>query len=452
MEKLVAGGLGLVRHGGETVLVSGALPGERVLAELGEARRGVRRGRVSRVLTTSPWRREPDCPLAGRCGGCDFLWAAPEAALGLKSRAALGDLAEGLGLPLELVESPRRERYRARATLHLDRRADGSPGVGFYDQQRRLVEYYDCLLLAQELGRLVQALRIWAGRGPAAARNPMEISVMKAVAGAGLMAVFSPGSSPPPGGRGRRGPAPAPLPGPGPAWAGLPELLAEQGWPEVGLFVRATAGAAPRRLAPSGPDRLPVAFWPEWNLTLLAAPGGFTQVNPGVNRLLVEKILELAGPLIPGRALDLYSGLGNIALPLLKAGLTVTAVEEAPAGVRAARENGRGLAGLTVIGDRSESAVARLARQGRTFDLVVLDPPRAGARDLAPALAVLRPKLIVYVACHPAVLGRDLPALASLGYRPRRLMALDMFPRTSHVEALVALTGPGPGAVRMASP
>ncbi len=437
VEKLVPGGLGLARTGeGQVVLIPGVLPGERVLAEPGERLRGVWRARVAEVLEAAPYRREPDCPLAGRCGGCDFLHVDPGRALELKSRAALGELADGLGLPLELIESPTRERYRIRATLHLGRRPDGSWGVGFYDARRQLVEPAECRLLAPELTGLMLALRAWAAGAaiPAAA----EISLMRGAAGPGQMVVVTPAIPPLVGGR-RGRPRPAP---PASGWEraldNLPALLADQALPEAAVFLRAGAGPV-RRLSPAGPDRIPAAVWPAWGLTLRAAPGGFTQVNPGVSQRLVETILDLAAPLAPGRALDLYAGLGNIGLPLARSGFAVTAVEEAPAGARAARENGGGVPGFTVIQDSSEKALVQLARQSRTFDLVVLDPPRAGARDLAPAAAALKPRLIVYVACHPAVLGRDLPAFVSLGYQPRRLVALDMFPRTSHLEAVVAL-------------
>ena len=209
--------------------------------------------------------------------------------------------------------------------------------------------------------------------------------------------------------------------------------------PDTALFARPTRSAPPRRLGPAGPDRLVTAAWPRWNLALTAEPGGFSQVNPALNILMVEKILALAAPLAPGRALDLYAGLGNLSLPLLFSGWEVTAVEESQAGAAAARRNGQGRAGFTVIRGRCLPAAAELARRGRTFDLVVLDPPRAGARDLAPLVAALKPRLTLYLACHPAVLHRDLPAFASLGLALQGLLALDMFPRTSRLEALAVL-------------
>lgn len=475
VEKMAPGGLGLARLGGEVILLADALPGETVLAELSERRRGVRRGRVLSVLKTSDLRTPADCPLAGRCGGCDFLHVRPEAALELKGRAALGQLAEAAGLELDLVESPLRERYRSRATLHLGPNGQGRLTVGFRAPGGSspagggLVEFEDCRLLAPELLELVRPLKQWASN-LSPETPPWDVSLMKGATGSGRLICFSP----PPGPAGPGGLEASPKRRGGSRWtdrrrkcsskAGvspgfsddgiaadfftaldrLPRFLENNDLGQVSVFARSKPGAPPRKISSAGPDRLAAVFWPQWDLTLSAAPGGFTQVNPGVNQLMVEKILGLAeglkgggGP--PPRALDLYSGLGNIALPLLKFGFAVTAVEQAPESGAAARDNARGLSGFSFIGGRSEEAAADLARQGRSFDLIILDPPRSGAPGLAPPLAALKPQMIVYLACHPAVLPRDLPALASLGFKLLSLSALDMFPRTSHLETLAVL-------------
>lgn len=443
VEKLVPGGLGLARHNGEVLLLPGTLPGEEVLAEPGDMIRGVRRARVAEIITASPLRVEPDCPLAGRCGGCDFLHVQPAEALRLKSQAALGELAEKTGVNIELIESPLADRYRNRATVHLDCKDDSTFGIGFYDARRNLVEFDDCFLLAPELNGLIEPLRRWAAALPPEEISAAEINLLKGEADSGLAIQFSPLPTARPAGRGRKPEAAVLSPVLLKALEKLTLIFEESGLAEVAIFACPGQRGRPRKISSGGPRRLPVAVWPELGLTLCAAPGDFTQVNPAVNRLMVKKILDLAAPLVAEKkalALDLYSGLGNIALPLLKFGFAVTAVEESPPSTTAARENGHGLTGLTIITGRSEPTVEQLARQGRCFNLAVLDPPRSGARDMAPDLAALRPEMIIYVACHPAVLGRDLPAFTSLGYGLRSLTALDMFPRTSHLEALAVLT------------
>jgi tRNA/tmRNA/rRNA uracil-C5-methylase (TrmA/RlmC/RlmD family) len=294
IEKLVPNGLGLARHNGEVLLLPGALPGEDVSAEFGEMARGARRARVTEVLSASPFRVAADCPLAGVCGGCDFLHVAPAEALRLKAEAALGDLAERAGVAIELIQSPRSSRYRGRATVHLEAKAGGGVGVGFYSSpelrpngERSLVEFADCLLLTEELNGLLEPLRRWASALPAGAGGA-EISLLQGEADSGLAVHFSPKPNPRPAGRGKR-PEPSRL---SPillkALAGLPPLLAEAGGPETAVFARAEERGRARKLSSGGRERLPMAVWPEFGLTLCAAPGGFTQVNPAVNRRMVK--------------------------------------------------------------------------------------------------------------------------------------------------------------------
>ena len=180
---------------------------------------------------------------------------------------------------------------------------------------------------------------------------------------------------------------------------------------------------------------------PESGLRLQAGPGSFTQVNRAVNHQLVNEIISMAAGLESARILDLYAGLGNFSLPLARAAARVTAVEESPYAVADAEENLRrsGLKNVEIIKGDAVKVAARLAKEGRRYDLVVLDPPRAGARGLASTLVRLEPRMIVYVSCHPAAMGRDLAEFASLGFYPEALTALDMFPQTAHLEVLARL-------------
>lgn len=443
VEKLLPGGLGLARDEKGVILLAGVLPGEIVLAEDEGQTAGARRGRLLAVVRASPHRVDPDCPLACECGGCDFIHADPAEAPALKSEAGLGALARRLGLEPELVRSPLTGHYRPRAALHLGREADGAPALGFFNARRRIVEFSDCRLLAPGLLRLLPPLRAWAGRHanllPGDRADFLEVWLMTDLDERKSSICLSP----PPGrsqGRSRR-PARALARGLMEALKELRGDLDEQGL-DCSVHARISPDKPFRRLDPGAAERLAVAGWPQWNLTLTAAPGGFTQVNPAVNKLMVKEILAEAAPLAArarARALDLYAGLGNISLPLLKTGFEVTAVEQSPLGAEAARANGLGLKGLTVINDRSEKAVESLARQGFKFDLIVLDPPRSGAGAIIPGLSALGAQKIIYIACHPAVLERDLPTLASLGYAPRRLLSLDMFPRTTHLEAMAVM-------------
>lgn len=175
--------------------------------------------------------------------------------------------------------------------------------------------------------------------------------------------------------------------------------------------------------------------------TYRVSASGFWQVHDGAARLLVAEVLG-AARLAPGdRVLDLYSGAGLFSLPLADAVGTsgrVDAVEGDARAVRDARRNVHGRPQVLLHSGDVASVLAGLA--GDAVDVAVLDPPRAGAgAEVMTALAGLAPPRIVYVACDPAALARDLRIAATLGYRLGSLRAYDLFPHTHHVECVAVL-------------
>jgi len=171
-------------------------------------------------------------------------------------------------------------------------------------------------------------------------------------------------------------------------------------------------------------------------LALGFGPLTFFQVNLEVNRILVERVTSEVLSLAPEALLELYSGAGNLGLPLAAAGVRVTSVESHPGAVADARRSAEGL-GLapTLIRGNAD----RVELGDHPFDVLLLDPPRAGAGRVLKELLQGRPRGVVYVSCNAGALARDLrPALAA-GYRVHRLELLDMFPQTPHAEVLCVL-------------
>lgn len=161
---------------------------------------------------------------------------------------------------------------------------------------------------------------------------------------------------------------------------------------------------------------------------------GFWQVHPAAAATLSACVLDLLAPRAGERAYDLYAGAGLFAATLVDAGCRVTAVE----GSRTAAEDcRRNVPGADV---RHADVAAALTGDAATADLVVLDPPRDGARAaVVGAICALRPRAIAYVACEPAALARDVASFAAGGYRLGRLRAFDLFPMTHHVECVALL-------------
>jgi tRNA/tmRNA/rRNA uracil-C5-methylase (TrmA/RlmC/RlmD family) len=173
------------------------------------------------------------------------------------------------------------------------------------------------------------------------------------------------------------------------------------------------------------------------------AAGGFWQVHPGAATALAAAVLEALDPQPGERALDLYAGVGLFAALLgerVGPSGAVTAVE---ADTRACADAARNTGDLPHVRIRTAPVSAEvLARAGRV-DLVVLDPPRAGAGlEVTRALAALRPRRTAYVACDPASFARDLRVLLDAGWSLVDLRALDLFPMTEHVELVAVLEPP----------
>jgi tRNA/tmRNA/rRNA uracil-C5-methylase (TrmA/RlmC/RlmD family) len=172
------------------------------------------------------------------------------------------------------------------------------------------------------------------------------------------------------------------------------------------------------------------------------APGGFWQVHPGAPEALVSTVLDLLAPR-PGEAvLDLYAGVGLFgAFVGDRTGGRVAAVEADREACRHARLN---------LGDRAHVTAGPVDRvltssYDEPFDLVVLDPPREGAKRRVVEQVVDRaPRAVAYVACDPAALARDVAIFAEHGYHVAALKAFDLFPMTHHVECVALLTRTGP--------
>ena len=144
---------------------------------------------------------------------------------------------------------------------------------------------------------------------------------------------------------------------------------------------------------------------------------------------------------------ELYCGIGTISLTLAEQAKRVIGVEVVPQAVEDARENARrnGLEAKTRFecGDAGYLA-AQLEREGVRPEVVVVDPPRKGlAAEVVDAIARMAPDRVVYVSCDPATLARDVGRFVPLGYVPVEAEAVDLFPRTAHIETCVKLLRDG---------
>lgn len=371
---------------GRTVRVAGAVPGDRVQVEVTAERGRAVDAVVTRVASASPDRRPPRCPHAATCGGCDLDGV--DAAARLRWLGAM--LGHVYGRPdVPVVASPRQEGHRARITLHFDGGRVGYRAPRSHD----LVPIERCLVARPEVQAALDRLQRLLADEPAAFDGLTDVELR--TDGAHTVSVFS--------GRLRSAAAAA--------------TLARLG--DVVVDAKTLAGEPGLTLTVGG-------------LPLHVGPRAFFQVNPEVNELLGDFVRSSVLAAAPERVLDLYAGVGNLSLPLARAGTPVVAVEAPGPGAEDLRRNAKGLP-VEVLAVAAE----RFDPSRTPFDAVILDPPRAGAPGVLAKVGRLRPKVLVYVSCFAPSAARDLAGLS--GYELVDVRGFDLFPATHHVESVAVL-------------
>jgi len=388
---LAAGGDGVARMpDGLTLFVPLAAPGDRLRVRVVERRKRFVRAEIEEVLEAGPGRVNPDCSFFGRCGGCQWQHLDYSVQVAAKKeilREALVRIG-GWDLPRDLAfaASPSPYGYRARTRL-----LSGRDGVGYRQRRSHALCAVDrCPVLVAELQ---DELRRMAAE---------------------------------PGLRDQRGSGEE------------QELLVDRHGD-----VRSTpVTASPHGTHEVADGRVEVAAGSD---SMGVSPGTFVQGNLLLRDQLHQAVLAAAGH--GGRALELHAGAGFFTLALARSFEAVDAIESSAGAVADLRANLKvaALEGVRVIeGDAEESLRSAVEPAP---DLILLDPPRVGLSEGAlEALAQLGAPRIVYLSCDPATLARDTGRLRSHGYSLETVRGFDLFPQTSHIEALASLALAPPGS------
>ena len=427
---LAPGGEGLARAGDRAVYVPFTAPGDLVTVEMGAGEEAVH-AELLELVAPGPARQEAACPHFGpagdRCGGCEWLHVTPLVQLSAKVRALretlrrIGRLDPAALRWLPPLASPEPLHYRSRAKFHLDRKAGRL--VFYRRRSHEPVPLESCALLRPGLEGLRRAL------GPALAAadlSPREVWLEW-----------------------------SDLQGHGAACLDLAALGERERRRAEGLLAAVPALAG---LVLRGPEGVPTLLG-QPVLLQARAPGDpaagacrsrpdvFQQANRAANALLVRAALDLLQP-DKLDVLELHCGAGNFTGPLAARARSVAAVEVQGPALDLARadhaDQPRPAAPVRFFaGDALNMARAFARERGpsaRRFGAVLLDPPRDGARGLGPALRELGVPRAVYVSCDPATLARDVKGCVEAGFAVEAVQAVDLFPQTHHVEALVVLT------------
>ena len=389
------------------VFLPDTAPGDVVRAEVDVSRRPAR-GRVLEVLSAGPDRVTSPCPWSARCGGCDWMHLSLEAQGRTHVehvRAALPAAWRERLTPATHHAAAEGLAYRTRARLHV-RWERGKIEVGMHETGTHDPVAVDtCAVLdpAVEKARRTLAALFQGSRGHGdvqialgSERRPvLEVRWTGDIAAACF-------------GRLEQAVTSGEL-------AGARVLVGDSSRPAV--------VGDPTPWVPGADDH-----------PLRLAPGGFGQASESMNRALARHVADLVRPLGVDKAVELYAGSGNLSILLAREVRELALVESSREACDAARANlaARGLKARVIEADAAAYAWSATTR------LLVLDPPRTGARAVAERLAASRVPHVVYVSCDPQTLGRDLALLAP-GYVARSVATFEMFPQTSHVETVVLL-------------
>ena len=411
------GGSGIGHHNGKAVFVAGAVAGDVVRCRIEQNKKRYARARLLEVLEASPQRCRPLCAAFGECGGCDWqqmpyaqqcYWKQQLFADNCRRH---GHIDEGKILPLVAAEQT--WAYRSRVQFKCYNSAAGFV-IGFYRRGSHYVVGVDtCPVLETRLNELIAPLRAVFDGSDYAACVP-QIDAAVGSNGARRVVVHYIGNAREEFCR----------------W-----LLRRCAAIDGALLVQCGRKSSLTLLRGDADLAIEVDEPP---LRLCYGAGGFAQIHLQQNRRLVEMVVRGSAVGSTDSVLDMYCGMGNFSLPLARRAARVTGVEDYAPSITSARRNASA-AGLDNTTFYAAAVEGYLRQCTAAVDVVVLDPPRSGARAALDGIMALRPRTIVYVSCDPHTLMRDL-AILGRDYSVTTIQAVDMFPHTCHTEAVAILT------------
>ncbi len=437
--KIVNGGYGFARLAdGPITLVRQVLPDESVIITIEEAKKNYLFASARQILVEHPARITPPCKYYGRCGGCDLQHCDYPTQVTLKTgiiedlleRQENGAVRQATELLAGCLPSPAAFAYRQRIRLQVNSRDE----PGFYQfRSHDIIAIDECLLAGEATNKTLTALRENVeGRRLCELSTEVELQLNPESGKIVCLFHFS-----------RK---------PRPADKKLARNLCRKTDLLERIFFTGTDFSITgpitdqERQVNSQQDTVLSVHYADYigingRLDLSWEAGGFCQVNLQQNRKLIETVMDFCRMDRDQTLLDLFCGMGNFSIPLAMMAKEVLGIESQGSAIRSAARNAQsnGLTNCSFIKSPVEKACRELARQGRRFDCLLIDPPRQGAPELAALLAAIAIKRLVYVSCDPATLCRDLADLTSEGFNIGRIQPIDMFPQTHHIETVVLL-------------
>jgi 23S rRNA (uracil1939-C5)-methyltransferase len=412
-------GKGIAFVDGKTTFIKEALPNEQVKFKYQVIKKDYAEGVAEEISNPSNLRVIPKCEHYFMCGGCNMQHVACDEQVSLKQKQLL-DLLKHIGKvnPDEILEPIVADKwgYRHKARLSvrfIEKKQQVLVGFREAHNPRFIAEINQCEILAPSIGKKISELKqVITQLNGFKTIAQVEVSI-----GDEETALI---------------------------FRHLEPLPAQ----DVDMLIEFSKNHGFQLyLQPKGPETIH-RVWPTQgdeflsyqldDIKLFFHPTDFTQVNPSINRLMVNKAIELLAPQNTENVLDLFCGLGNFSLPMARHCAKLVGVEGSEEMVKRAEYNAaqNSITNTSFFAaDLTKKLTADWALQ--EYDKLLIDPPRSGAKEIVENIEQFNPKRIVYVSCNPATLARDSDILVNQkGYRLLAAGVMDMFAQTAHVESM----------------
>jgi len=431
-------GEGIGKIEGFTIFVNNAIPEDKVLIEITKVKKNYGLGRIIEIKEESPYRIEPLCSVADKCGGCQIQSIDYKKQLEIKKDKVKSNIErigklEGVLIHDTLgMNEPFNYRNKAQFPIGVIR---GKSLIGFYKKGTHdIVDINGCKIQHEINDKIIRIFKDFIDRNRVSVYDEQtdkgllrHILTRVSYASDDLMVVIIT--------NGTKLPFKNEI---------VNELTKEI--PQIKSIVQnintkktnVILGRECKTLY--GQDKIVDYIG---NLKFEISPLSFFQVNPFQTKVLYDKALEYAGLSGNETVFDIYCGIGTISLFLAQKSKKVYGIEVVEAAIEDAKKNARlnNLTNSEFFVGKAEDIIPKLYKEGLKADVVVVDPPRKGCdRVVLETIAMMEPKRVVYVSCKPSTLARDLKILDELGYRTVEIQPVDMFPHTTHVECCSLLT------------
>lgn len=431
-------GSGVGRYENMAVFVEGAVTGDKLSVHIIKVKSSYAVGIIKKIIKPSKYRIVSDCEVFEKCGGCSYRHIDYAHELEMK-RGSVQDALErigGINVSVdEILSTKNQNHYRNKGQYPVGLTKDGKIQIGFYAKRsHRIIDCKGCRLAPKEFERILNTIAKWIVKSSATVYNEethtgliRHIYLRKGFnIGETMVCLVINGEDIP-------------------KKQQLINDLTDCDQTIMSIVLNTNDKNTNVILG----EKIKTIYGRDYIEDILCgvrfriSPLSFYQVNPEGAELLYTKASQYAMP-DPGKViLDLYCGAGTIGLTMAKKAKKIIGVEIIPQAIENAKENAKlnGIDNAQFICSDAGQAAEKLLKNGLKPDVVIVDPPRKGlSKETIDATVSMAPERIVYVSCDCATLARDCKIFEELGYKVTKATAVDMFPRTWHVESVALLS------------